>query len=234
MGGRYGQPYDDDKITIVKTPPITSIVEGVSIYGGFLILNPIRLAFPSDGRQYANAHPVQWYERYGHTLVSIYDLAGNLLYETEPTLFTTAHLFSPLPSELEFDTPYIWEVSIRNPDGSIGIDTKARREIIFVEEEPLPAPTGLRNQCDGPKWRYYYCDYFWDSLGVGTEYSLYGGNDEEWITNTQFTNYEACELPRTWQVRARNETAESTWSESVTFTPPDCPCEIEPCFGKSD
>lgn len=218
--GWYDQPYDDSKITMVTSGYLASAVDGEDRNAGLLYLEPIRLLFPSDGRQYANFHSVEWYDNYGFMLVTIYDLEGNVLYETEPTRYITEYLFSPLPSELTFNTRYIWEVSIRSPNGYSGIDNQARREIIFVEEEPLSAPTGLWNHCEPFNNRVDDCDYFWDSLGEGTEYSLYG---EYWIPNAYFKNSEYCQLPRRWHVRARNATAESTWSEWVTFTPPDCP-----------
>lgn len=234
--GRYG-PVDENYAILKKAPRITSSVAGGAVGGNHIYptKGQIRLRSPSDGRQYAFSSPLAWDYGSGWFYITFYDLQGNEVAETEPVLSDggighEAYLL-PFPPELAFDTPYMWEVSIRNPDGSELIDNSARREIIFVAEEPLPAPTGLRNECyPADKWEEYYCDYSWDSLGEGTEYSLWGGDAAGWTTNTTVRLRNYCAVPHRWHVRARTATGESTWSEMAATQPPACPPPCDSCM----
>jgi hypothetical protein len=214
--GRYGAP-NPDNATIAKGPKITTSVAGGFADGGpVLIYGGITLLTPSDGRQYAISHPLEWQDDTGFYYVTIYNLQGDKLYETEPSPTDKAYFF-PLPPELSFNTPYIWQVSMENEDGTVVINNRSRREVTFVAEEPLPAPTNLGNNCNySPNSSFISCDFFWGSVGENIEYSIYPNH---WSTGTQQVLTVLCDTDFTWRVKARTETAESAWSIPRTHHP---------------
>jgi hypothetical protein len=214
--GRYGPP-DENNATIAKGPKITTSEAGGFRDGGFVFYKDgFTLSAPSDGRQYAYSHPLEWHQFGQRNYVTIYDLQGNELYKSEPSSNGQAY-FSPLPSGLSFNTPYIWQVSMENENGSVLINNKSRREVTFVAEEPLPAPVNLGNECHNPPLSsLIFCDFFWDSVGENVEYSIYG---HTWSTDIRQIMGIGCHSTFTWWVKARTETAESWRSIPKSFYP---------------
>lgn len=234
--GQYGNPDNPNHLTIWHSFPITQSIPHSETYGGSIIYDPIVQKSPSDGRQYAFTHPVEWHNngilQYS---INIYDIEGELLFTTQNLGTDNEYIFYPLPSPLRFNTPYIWEVMVIGPNGFIGIDEDSRREITFVYLPPLDRPTNLDVSCTPPD-RMSSCTFSWDPVPGATEYYVSGPwrVNEVWMAETILVENLYCGYEFDWTVKARNETAEGYWQTPVSVIVPDCPCEHPACIGEGD
>lgn len=230
--GAYGNPNREDTKTSWQGFPITSSIPHTVVNAGFIELDRLALEFPTEGRQYAFTYPVEWN---GGNIIRFYDGNGVLQYQSPDLGNTGDHIFYPLPPELNFDTPYLWEPMVISEKGEIGIDTQARREMTFVYLPPLERPSNLNVSCTEPSpyTEMASCTFEWDPVPGATEYYVSGRwrVNEEWMAETGLVENLHCGSNFEWTVKARNETAEGYWQNAIPVMVSDCPCDHPACLG---